>query len=202
VAGCWGEADLREAALVLDGYASEAELDREAASLRTITAEADDAGTAFVAGVADELESLIDRLSLRHTGWLTRWRYEILLAVMLVILIARLGKNFFYDSWLAHRPAEIYGLDVYLLSALWLILWCALLLWGFTSRLRRGLKHEIHELAEGWKTPKPAEGVFARLESHCRRAHRFRHDLEALQGHVATLRRRLGLPDEQLGRRR
>ena len=121
---------------------------------------------------------------------------------MLGVLIARLGKNFFYDSWLASQPAEIYGLDVYLLSAGWLILWCALLLWGFTSRLRRGLRHQIDGLAEGWKTPKPAEGIFARLESDCRRVHRFRHDLDRLEAHVATLRRRLALPDEQLGRRR
>ena len=202
MSGCWGEAELREAALVLDGYAADAELDRDAAGLPTIAAEADDAASAFVAHVADELESLIDRLAQRHTGWLTRWRYEILLAAMLGVLVARLGKNFFYDSWLASQPAEIYGLDVYLLSAGWLILWCALLLWGFTSRLRRGLKHQIDGLAEGWKTPKPAEGIFARLESDCRRVHRFRHDLDRLEAHVATLRRRLSLPDDQLGRRR
>jgi len=202
VTGCWGEAELRESALVLDGYAADAELDRDAATLSTIVAEADDAESAFVATAAGDLESLIDRLAQRHTGWLTRWRYEVLLAAMLALLVARLGKNFFYDSWLAAQPVEIYGLDVYLLSAGWLVLWCALLLWGFTSRLRRGLRQQIDLLAEGWKTPKPAEAIFARLESDCRRVQRFRHELDRLQAHVATLRRRLHLPDDQLGRRR
>lgn len=202
LADCWGQAELREAALVLDGYASEAELDRDAAGLNTITAEAEDAGRTFVAGVAGELDAIIDRLSQRHTRWFTRWRYEILLGLMLVMLVARLGKNFFYDSWFAPGTSEVYGLDIYLLSAFWLLLWCAMLLWAFTSRLRRGLKHQINELAEGWKTSKPAEGTFARLESDCRRVHRFRHELDRLRQHVATLRRRLSLPDDQLGQRR
>ncbi len=202
LAGCWSEAELREAALVLEGYAAEAELDRDAAGLPAIAAEAEASGGAFVANVAGEIESLIDRLALRHTGWFTRWRYEVLLAVMLGLLAARLGKNFFYDSWFAARPTDVFGLDVYLLSAFWLILWCALLLWAFTTRLRRGLKQQIDELAQGWKTPKPAEGIFARLESNAQRIHRFRQELDRLEQHVATLRRRLDLPDDQLGRRR
>lgn len=202
VAGCWGQAELREAALVLDGYAAEADVERDAAGMSTITAEAGAAGGEFVSGVATELEALTDHLSKRHTGWLTRWRYELLLGIVLVVLAARLAKNFFYDSWLASPPVEVYGLDIYLLSGFWLILWCALLLWAFTSRLRRGLKLHIDQLADGWKSPKPAEGVFARLESDCQRIHRFRHELERLEQHVATLRRRLALPDEQLGQRR
>ncbi|MFH1265337.1 MAG: hypothetical protein ABIK89_06380 [Planctomycetota bacterium] len=203
LAGCWREAELREAALVLDGYVAEAELDRDAASLATITAEADDAGSTFVAGVSGELESLLDRLSQRHTGWFTRWRYEFLLSAMLVVLIARLAKNFFYDFfWLASTETEIYGLDIYLLSAFWLLLWCALLLWGFTFRLRRGLKRQIDQLAEGWNNPKPAEGVFARLDSKCRQIRRFRVERDRLHEHVATLRHRLSLPDDQLGQRR
>jgi len=202
LAGCWGQAALREAALVLDGYCAEAGLNREAASLPAITAEAQDAGSTFVAGVSRELESLIDRLSQRHTGWFTRWRYELLLAGMLVTLVVRLAKNFFYDSWFASTQTEVYGLDIYLLSAFWLILWCAFLLWGFTSRLRLGLKLQIDQLAEGWNNPKPAEGVFARLECECQRIHCFRHELDRLAQHVATLRRRLSLPEGQLGQRR
>jgi hypothetical protein len=202
LADCWGRAELREAALVLEGYTAEAGLDRDAAGLDTIHAEAEQAGRTFVAGVAGELDSIIDRLSQRHTGWFTRWRYEILLAVMLVALVARLGKNFFYDSWVAPVEAEVFGLEIYLLSGFWLLLWCAMLLWAFTSRLRRGLNREINGLAEGWKTSKPAEGVFTRLASDGRRVHRFRQELDRLRQHVSALRRRLSLPDDQLGQRR
>ena len=172
-------------------------------ALSTIAAEADEAGGTFVAGVAAELEvahrppgrtphRLVHPLAIRAPPGrrcLRSWS-------------ARLGKNFFYDSWLASPQVEVYGLDFYLLSGFWLLLWCVLLLWAFTTRLRRGLRREIDQLAEGWKSPKPAEGIFARLESDCRRIHRFRHELERLEQHVATLRRRLALPDEQLGQRR
>ena len=194
---CWTQAELQESSLILDGYASEAELDRRAASLQTVTAEAQQAGRSFVAEVATELESLIDRVARRNTGWFTRWRYEFFLIAMLAFLLFRLAKNFFYDSWL--EPASIDGLEVYLVSAFWLILWSALLFWAFTGRLRRGLKHQINQLAAGWNNPKPAEGVFSELDSQCNRVEAFRGELDFLHQRVATLRRRLSLPDEQLG---
>jgi hypothetical protein len=202
LAGCWNPGQLHEAALVLDGYAAEAGLDRDAADRQTVTGEAAAAGRDFVAGVSAELEALIARVAARHTRWFTRWAYELLLVAMLGFLFFRPAKNFFYDSWLADSPVKLYGLDFYLLSAFWLVIWCCLLIWAFTGRLRRGLRKEIHALAEGWNNPKPAEGIFARLESECVRVRRFRDELERLKQHVAALRRRLALPDQDLGRRR
>jgi len=204
VAGCWDQAGLREAALIADGYAAEAGLDRRSATLETVSAEAAEAGATFVAGVSGELESLLARVAERHTGWFTRWLYELLLGAMLVVLLARPAYNFFYAScpWFVSQPAELDGLDFYLLSLFWLLLWCVLLLWCFTRRLRRGLRHEIHQLAEGWKNPKPAAGIFAGLESQCRRIDRFGDELARLQQHVEALQRRLALPDEKLGQRR
>ncbi len=38
--------------------------------------------------------------STRHTGWFTRWSYELLLAFMLGMLVYRYARNFFFDSWL------------------------------------------------------------------------------------------------------
>ena len=75
--------ELRGAAVILDGYTAEAGLAREAAAMETLTAEADQAGTDFVANVSTELESLLARLAQRHTGWFTRWRYELGLGAML-----------------------------------------------------------------------------------------------------------------------
>ena len=114
---------------------------------------------------------------------------------MLGFLLFRPAKNFFYDSWLVTPQADIYGLNFYLQSAFWLLLWCCLLIWAFTSRLRRGLRKEISNLAQGWDSPKPAEAVFGRLESECSRVRRFRQQLERLTQQVRTLRRRLALPD-------
>ena len=138
-----------------------------------------------------DLESLVARLARRHTGWLTRWRYEILLAAMLGLLLYRLAKNFFYDSWLADRPTPVYGIDFYLSAGFWLVLWCLLLLWAFCSRLRRGLHGAITQLAAGWQDASSAAGLFAGVETHCRRAERFRRELELRSQEVETLRRQL-----------
>jgi len=200
VAGCWAESQLRESALVVDGYAAEAGLDRHRAALDVVSGEAAAAGASFVSGVSTELESLLGRVAERHSGAFTRWRYELALAAVLVVLLVRPAKNFFYDSWL--QPDSLYGLSFYALSLFWLLVWCVLLLWCFTSRLRRGLRSEIYQLAEGWKSPKPAAGVFVSLESQCRRIDRFAGELERLRRHVAGLKRRLALPDDKLGQRR
>jgi hypothetical protein len=199
VAGCWDAAELRAASIVLDGYLSEANLDRETAGLPTIMSEAATAGRDFVTDVSQQLESLLDRVAQRHTGWFTRWRYELLLVAVLGLLLYRPAKNFFYDSWLASPLQPIYGPSFYVVSLFWLVLWCALLLWAFTSRLRRGLRREINQLAERWTTAAPAAGLFVHAESSCAEVDHFRHGLDRLQQQVATLRRRLTLPDDRLG---
>jgi hypothetical protein len=202
LAACWDQPELRAAALVLDGYTAEAGLDRRAAQRQTIAEEATRAGREFLAGASAELETLLDRVARRHTGWCTRWRYEILLAALLGLIFYRPAKNFFYDSWLASPPVPLYGLSFYAFSAFWLVLWCGLLLWAFTSRLRRGLRREIDELAQGWSNPRPASGIFTRLEDQCRQVDEFHQGLGGLRRHVAELRTRLAVPDEPLGRRR
>jgi hypothetical protein len=196
LAACWDTPELRAAALVLDGYAAEAGLDRRAAGRETIAEEATRAGREFLVGASAELESLMDRVARRHSGWFTRWRYEILLAAMLGWIFYRPARNFFYESWLASPPAPLYGLSFYALSAFWLILWCGLLLWCFTGRLRRGLRREIDELAQHWSNPRPAGGIFSHLEGECRHVDEFRQGLGRLRQHVAELRARLALPEQ------
>jgi hypothetical protein len=196
VAG-WDAAELRKAAMIVDGYTAEAGLDENAAKWETVAAEAQTAAAGFVARVSGELESLIGCLAQRHTGWFTRWRYEILLVAMLVMLLYRLGKNFFYDSWLAEHPLPVYGLDFYLSAGFWLALWCLLLLWAFCSRLRRGLRGQIARLAAGWQDAAMAAGIFARLEADCLRVIRFRQELDVIKHEVDELRRQLARSKER-----
>jgi hypothetical protein len=202
LAGCWDQSELRKAAVILDGYAADAGLPREGATLETITAEAGRSGTRFVDNVANQLQSIIARLADRHTGWFTRWRYELLLLAMLGLLLFRLGKNFFYDSWWVAQPVDVYGLNFYISAGFWLLLWCLVLIWAFTSRLRRGLRREIDQLAQQWTDASAASGIFAELESHARRVGQFRRDLDPIEEHVHQLRRRLATPGEPLGHRR
>lgn len=187
----WDHAELRKAAIVVDGYVAEAGLDRRASRSDAIAAEAETAAAGFVARASADLESLVARLARRHTGWFTRWRYELMLAAMLGLILFRQGKNFFYDSWLATPVAPVFGLDFYLSAGFWLVLWCLLLLWAFCSRLRRGLRGAVAELAVDWQDPASAAGLFAGVEQECRRVERFHRELEAIRSDVDRLRRQV-----------
>jgi hypothetical protein len=188
-AGGFDPAELRKASIIVEGYAVDASLDRRTAQMETVAAEAESAAEGFVARVATELEQLVGRLAQRHTGWFTRWRYELLLLAMLGMLLFRLGKNFFYDSWLAEPPRPMFGLEFYVSAGFWLALWCLVLLWAFCRRLRRGLGGEIERLAVGWQDASAAAGVFAHLEADCRRSEHFRQELEVMRSEVQRLQR-------------
>jgi hypothetical protein len=189
--GGFDPAELRKATIVVEGYVAEAGLDRGTARWDTIAAEAETAAAGFVARVSAELESLVARLAQRHAGRFTRWRYEILLLAMLGMLLYRLGKNFFYDSWLAEHPLPVYGLNFYVSAGFWLVLWCLLLLWAFCSRLRHGLHGEIDRLGAGWQDATAAAGIFARVETDCRGVERFSQELDAIRRDVDGLRRQV-----------
>ena len=72
------------------------------------------------------------------------------------------------------------------------MLWCAVLLWAFLRRLRRGLARQIDRLAEAWTGAAAAAGVFARLESDCRRSGQFRQELLLLQAQRGAIGRAVG----------
>jgi hypothetical protein len=190
-AGCWDEAEIRRAAMILEGYATEAGLSRETVSPDTIALETERAGSSFIGRASAELESLVSKLAARHTGWFTRGLYELLFLSMLGWLLYRLGRNFFYDSWLAPNPSPVHGLEFYLAAGFWLVAWCLLLLWMFTRRLRRGLRRELDQLADAWGQPSNAADLFSHLEETCRRIRQFRGDLQALEQEVKKLQRDL-----------
>jgi len=199
--GCWEESELHSAAVILDGYAAEADVPREGSTAARITAESAEASAAFVERAGVELEDVIGKVAAKHTGWFTRWRYELLLCGMLGFLLYRPGRNFFYDFLFTETSQQPFGLEVYLSSGFWFLAWCGLLLWAFTSRLRRGLRQQVNELAQGWNTAASAAGIFRTLEEECRRVDNFRHQLARLRRTVADLRHRLALPDDRLGHR-
>jgi hypothetical protein len=201
-ARCWDAAALQRARLVLEGYTREAGLQPRSVAAAAVNAEAQRAGAGFVGDVSGQLQSLIARLAERHTGFCSRFCYEVLLAAMLGVLLYRLGRNFFYDSWLAPQPVPTYGLDFYVAAAFWLVLWCLLLVWAFSRRLRRGLRREIDDLARSWTNATTAGALFAGLENQCRAAADFRTELQRIDQHVTDLRRQLAETAEPLGRRR
>ncbi len=203
----WDEAQMREAALVVEGYAREAGFSRADISYEAVTEQAAAAGAQFVETAGAQLQALISQQASRHTGWFTRWRYELALLAVLVLVLYRLGRNFFWDSWLAPElgyttsPKPVLGFDFFLQSAFWVVLWSGLLLWLFTWRLRRGLRGEIVSLANRWSGSSLAPSLFAPLERQARAAERFADDHQRLESSVTALRSRLSEPQPRLGRR-
>jgi hypothetical protein len=207
VAASWDEGELRTAAIIVDGYAADAGLPRRETQLAAVEREAAAAGKTWIAVAGAELQQVMARLAQRHIGWWVRFRYELALVALLAILLYRFGRNFFYDSWLAvelglrQHAESVLGTDFFLGAGFTLLLWCALLLWLFSLRLRRGVRSEIEQLATRWNNAKLMSTVFADLESECRGIHEYRRDLERLENRVAELRHRIAMPDARLGHR-
>lgn len=201
VATSWDAGELRTAAIILDGYAGEAGFSHDDTSSAAIQAQAVEASAAFVPQAAAQLQKVIATLAKQHTGWFTRVRYEFLLLAMIGIILYRLGKNFFYDSWLAAEPTATYGWDFFVHAAFWIIAWSALLLWMFTSRLRRGLRGQINTLTETWSRELPEINLFGPLEDRCRAVRRFRQDLDQLQQRVVTVRKKIEGHEPGIGHR-
>lgn len=193
--------DLRTAAIIIDGYASEAGLPVTTTDAGELSREANQAAAAFIASAAGELDRSVSRLADRHAGRLTRFWYETLLAAMLGLLLFRLGKNFFWDSWLAPQPMPILGTEFFVASAVILWLWCTLLVWAFTRRLRRGLRAEVAAMAQRCATPTSMASVFARVERECRAIRRFRHELDHFDASVGSMQARIEHAHSRLGHR-
>jgi 50S ribosome-binding GTPase len=200
----WDTGELRTAAMIVEGYAADAGLPRDETQRDVVEREAEQMGSEFVVRAATELQSLVARLAARHSGWFTRWRYELLLLAMIGLLLYRFARNFFYDSWLAPdlglgpRQAPL-GTDFLVAAAIWLLLWCGLLLWAFSVRLRRGLQAEIRELEQRWNQATASGALFAGLERRCQQIGAWRQALEALENRVADMQRRLAQPSDRLG---
>ncbi|MGD9126668.1 MAG: 50S ribosome-binding GTPase [Planctomycetia bacterium] len=201
-AGAWDENQLREASIVLEGYTREAGLSRDDLSADVLAAESERASESCAADVADQVDNILDRLAGQRIGRATRAVYETLFCAALGLLLFRLGKNYFWDSWLSGNDAEVYGMSFYLTSTFWLVLWSAGLVWMFTLRLRRGLASEIRQLTERWDSSEPARGLFAGLDSHGRDALSYYDRLLALRREVDRLKDRVANVPSSLGHAR
>lgn len=205
--GGWQPDELLTAALLIEGYAIEAGLPRDETRTEHLAGQAARASEDFVAMAAGQVQPLVARLAARHSGWLTRWRYELLLGAMLAALGYRFGRNFFYDSWLAvelglaGQPQPLLGLDFFLAAAIVTSAWCGLLLWAFTARLRRGLRGAIEEVARSWTSPELVAGLLGGLAQQCRAIRDWRQQLDGIANRAADLQARLRQPDARLGHR-
>lgn len=208
VAGSWDDAELRTAAIIVEGYTRDAGLTPARDSAALVVREATEAGQQFVTRAAGDLQAIVERVAARQSGLLIRLGYEFWLCVMLGVLVYRLGKNFFYDSWLAYElgqiaePQPLLGVDFFLAAGFLLTLWCGLLVTLFTRRLRRGLRAEITRLAESWRQASSAGSLFADIEQQIRAVRRSRDELHRLLAETHRLQTAVAASGARLGSRK
>jgi len=182
------DAEFREAQIIIEGYTRAARLDRHAIDLKltTLKLSAAQAEDEFWAFARQKLDAAILQTARQRSGLLARIGYEAVFAVLPVYLLVRIGKNFFWDSWIEHKP--LLESQFYIPAALFLALWTLFVLAMFTARLRRGLKRSVQQLAEELATAKLAGGLFPQLDEACRDYARDADELRRLAAQVSTLR--------------
>jgi hypothetical protein len=197
---CLDDAELRETELVMEGHVRSAGIESAAGqtSLDDLRRRASAVEGEFLDDAGTRVDTIIADLAARNSRWHVRAVYELLLCAYLGFVLYRVGRNFFYDSWL--RDVPLLATDFYIPAALFLVLWSGVLLMLFTRRLRRGLRARIETLASELVESQLSHGLFPQLDAACRRAHVARDELDALSHHVDALRSELAAP--HLGGRR
>jgi len=203
----WSENDLRTAASIVDGYAWDAGIDRRETKFSAVQQQAAEATRRFVETAATDLQASVERLARDRAGRLIRWWYELLLVVVVGALVFRFLKNFLYDSWLATELGgatvqPLYGLEFFIASGVVLLAWSGLLLWLFTSRLKRGIGGEITAIRQRREGPTAVAPLFAPAEAKCREIRRTIDDLATIERRAAELQTKLTTGDTALGRKR
>lgn len=180
---------LREAEIVIGGHVQSAGLPRELASgqsLDELRREAAVVEEEFVSGVGRRIDEMIRDLARQNSNFSSRVIYECLFSAYLAFVLYRVGKNFFYDSFL--NNAALLTSDFYIAAGLFLVLWAGLLVMSFTRGLRRGLDQRIDQLIGETVQTRLSRGLFPRLEITCRACSQSSEELEALVVQATSLR--------------
>jgi hypothetical protein len=194
------DARLRETRMIIAGYADEAGLatslptDSDLEELRSVAARVE---SQFLGGASQQIDELIRTLAARNSRWYVRLFYETLFCAYLAFVLWRVGKNFFWDSFLA--PAvfetaphvELLPTEFYVSAAVFFVLWSGLLVIAFSRRLRRGLDANVRRLVESLTSKRLAGGLFPTLDAACRRIEEQCARLESLTADVKLARAEL-----------
>jgi GTPase SAR1 family protein len=191
---------LKESALILTGFATDAHIPASHCQPSVIQMESKQANSALLEEISAELEAVTDRLAHRYQRLWFRCLYEMLISVMVIVLLFRLAQNFFVDFIWYNR--ELLGMGHYLISLFWMVVWCALLLFFFTMTLRKGIEQLIRKTSQNWYRLPALDRFFSSLESETTRILTFRDELESLKGLIDRINQQAEKLDKRLGKKR
>jgi hypothetical protein len=185
------DSELREAQIVIAGHVHSAKLDRplpDASSFESLRRAASDVQLEFLTDAARRIDDLILDAAKRHSGWFTRYRFELGFALLPGFLLYRVGRNFFYDSFWLEKP--LLDTNFYIPAALFLIFWAGAFVMSYTWRLRKGLTRRIEALARELASQQASAGLFPDLERHCAEFAVHRDRLDQFSTNLDSIRHR------------
>ncbi len=202
----WDESKRIEVATTLEIRAREAGLPRDKLQPAAFSTQVEAAVRSFVHSAGFRVDEIVSHQAQKHARWLTRWCYDGALLLLVLPILYRMGKNFFIDSWLgpelgwSRQPAPVLGVEFLVQAAVWVLVWCLLLVGLFSRRLRRGLRQKIQELCEQ-PSSESTKQWFEPVEAEIRGVQQFEQEAKRLAQEVERLRRRVARPTRRLGRK-
>ncbi|MBX3443410.1 MAG: GTPase domain-containing protein [Planctomyces sp.] len=185
---------LREAELVVQGHVRAAGFQPASPprhNVQELRIQAEQLEQQFLGDAGRRIDDIIRRLAATNSRWYVRGWYELWFVAYLGFVLYRVGRNFFYDSFLRDQP--LLSTDFYIPAAIFFLLWSLLLVMLFTRRLRRGLSGEIETLAREMVDARLSQGLFPEWERACEESARFRDALENLSLRASALREQFAL---------
>lgn len=199
------ESDLAAARAILRGHLREAGIEPKA------TDDGGDLSKEQLAAAAvevyrkldAEINDVVERRIARRAGGPVHLVFELLFGILPAYLILHLGRNFFYQHLWLGRP--LLGLDFFIYSVIWCLIWGALII-GFLLRwLNQGLDAELKEVVNRLAGApildalcQDAATACAEIKTHADALKSIERDLSDLEGKVGGVLD-LGLGSLRLG---
>ena len=150
-----------------------------------------------------EVNDVVERRVSRRAGRAVHIAFEILFSLLPAYLILHLGRNFFYEHLWLGRP--LLGLDFFVYSVIWCLIWGAAII-GFLLRwLNRGLDAELKAVVDRLAGApildalcRDAADACAGIKAHADALKAIERDLSDLEGKVGGVVD-LGLGSLRLG---
>lgn len=180
---------LREAGIVIEGHVQEANFSRELltpTSPENLRAQAAAVEAGFVSDAAQRVDKTIRELANNNSRWWVRFGYEVLFILYIAFVLFRMGKNFFYESFIL--GTDLLSTDFYIAAGLFFVLWTGLLVMLFVRRLRTGLQERISSLVQELISLRLSQGLFPNIDRAVREARSSQETVKALLAEVDQLR--------------
>ncbi len=183
------ETEIEEKRLVLNGFARQAGF--ETRKLQTEVGEqkrpvGSEFQAEFLSDAQAEVDEAVERLGKKNSKSHVKLMYDLLFLIYPGFLLWRIGKNFFWDSFVFEEP--ILAADFYIPAGVFLLLWCGLFIMFFTRRLRRGLKKEVRDLVTRLIDRRLHHDMFPVLQRECQQAQAHSIELAELEEECSALR--------------